>query len=463
MNLPFFMSEMPVITLSLLGLFIAAAIYLLKYKFKNSAVKKWIIFFALYWAGLAVACILFYNIYLSIGRTQINAKLAEMREQGIPLDKDAILPKMPEKDSDNGAVSYKAAFSLIDTDAEIFKCAAEYGYNFTKWPDEKQKTFQQVLNSQNIEKIFNLFRQGAEKPCAVYARDYQDFAALLLPELNPQRALFRLISLKISYDGLSGNPEAGYGLVCDGFKTVKQFESDPVLISQLVGMACATLNIDAMNSLISSYGISSHTAWQLVAGLDKLNFNAAMAHAIDGEIMLGRDIFEKIISRKKTLSECLGDSSSLIEKYGLWPFICQDYIWYLTYMAKNRALFSQPYWLEEKQIEELNNELNRNNFPIYYLVSAATAMTPDIRIKPARIESEIDAAKLTLALHIYKNQHGMFPDELKELAPDILKEIPVDPISGKPFEYQKTESSFTISSVWLKEKEQEKRNRNKPK
>jgi len=57
----------------------------------------------------------------------------------------------------------------------------------------------------------------------------------------------------------------------------------------------------------------------------------------------------------------------------------------------------------------------------------------------------------------------MCPDELKELAPDILKEIPVDPISGKPFEYQKTESSFTISSVWLKEKEQEKRNRNKPK
>jgi len=58
---------------------------------------------------------------------------------------------------------------------------------------------------------------------------------------------------------------------------------------------------------------------------------------------------------------------------------------------------------------------------------------------------------------------GMTRDELKELAPDILKEIPVDPISGKPFEYQKTESSFTISSVWLKEKEQEKRNRNKPK
>ena len=79
-------------------------------------------------------------------------------------------------------------------------------------------------------------------------------------------------------------------------------------------------------------------------------------------------------------------------------------------------------------------------------------MLISFRIKTANIESEIDAAKMTLALHIYKNQTGAFPDKLEQLTPGILKEIPVDPISGKPFEYRKTDGSFSLSSVWLKEK-----------
>lgn len=452
MNLPLFMPGMPVVTLSLLGILIVVAIYLLKYKFKKYTLKKWMIIVALCWTVVAAIVILFYNIYLSVGRYQLNVKLAEMRKAGIPLDKNDIIPELPEKDSINGAVSYKAAYNLINSDDDIFKYGEEYGYDLTKWSDEKRKTFQQALNSQNIEKILSLFRHGAEKSYAVYNRDYQGFDTSL-PELNPQRALFRLISLKSSSDGLRGNPEAGYSLIRDGFKTIKQFESEPIIISQLVGIVCTTLNIDAMNSLISSYGISSRTALQLIAGLEKLDFNAAMTHATDGEIMAGRDAFEKIISRKKAYSEYFSGNSNLIEKYGLWPFIYQDYIWYLTYMSKNRELFSQPYWLEEKQMEELNKELSKSNIDIRYcLVSVAIATSPYIRIKTANIESEIDAAKLTLALHIYKNQNGAFPDKLEQLAPGILKEIPVDPISGKPFEYHKTDGKFTLSSVWLKEK-----------
>lgn len=467
MNLPLFMSGMPVITLSLLGILIAVAIYLLKYKFKQYTLKKWMIIVALCWTVVAVIVILFYNIYLSIGRYQLNIKLAEMRKAGIPLDRNDIIPALPEKDAVNGAISYKAAYKLINTDDGIFKCAAEYGYDFAKWPDEKRQTFHQVLNSSNIENILNLFRHGAEKSNAVYNRDYQGFDTLLLPELNPQRALFRLISMKSSLCGLDGKPETGYSLIYYGFKTIKQHESEPYAISQLVNIACTAINIDAMNSLISNYGINSRTALQLMTGLDKLDFNAAMAHAADGEIMDGRDAFEKIISRRKTVNECFGGSSSLIEEYGLWPFIYQDYIWYLTYMSKIRELFSQPYWLEEKQIKELNNELSRSNLLNHHcLISAAIAMSPNFRIKTANIESEIDAAKLTLALHIYKNQNGAFPDKLEQLAPGILKAIPVDPISGWQFRYNKTDKAFTLSCVWLKEKaeedkkEQEKRNRN---
>ncbi|MFA6478879.1 MAG: hypothetical protein WCV67_11210, partial [Victivallaceae bacterium] len=439
MNLPLFLPGMQTIIVVFFAVFAGAAVtfYLLRYKFKHSVIRKCLTIFVLTIAGLALAYILFYTISNAIGRAKVESRLAEMRTQGIPLDKDAILPKMPEKNADNGAFFYKAAFGFMKVSSP-YKTLLDIqenqpAFDIALWHGQARSTVEQILKTQDIELILKLFKQGADKPNAVYNRDYQGFETLL-PELNSQRALFRLISLKSSSFGLNGKPEAGYSLICDGFKTIKQFESEPFVISQLVNIACASINIETMNSLIYSCGISSRTALLLMAGLDKLDFNAAMIHATDGEIMNGRDVFEKIISRKKTLNECFGGNSSLIEKYGLWPFIYNDYIWYLTYMAKVRALFLKSYWLDEKQIDALNNELSRNNLLSHYcLISAAIAMSPNLRIKTARIESEIDAAKLTLALHIYKNQNGTFPDSLEQLAPGILKAIPVDPVSGKPF------------------------------
>ena len=102
-------------------------------------------------------------------------------------------------------------------------------------------------------------------------------------------------------------------------------------------------------------------------------------------------------------------------------------------------------------MNELSSETS--NFSRRYFISNLTfPLLIAFRTKTANIESEIDAAKLMLALHIYKNQNGAFPDKLEQLAPVILKEIPVDPISGKPFEYHKTDGTFELSSVWLKEK-----------
>ncbi len=215
------------------------------------------------------------------------------------------------------------------------------------------------------------------------------------------------------------------------------------------------LNIEAMNSLISRYGISSQTAGQLMSGLDKINFNAAIANSMGGELILNKDMFELIIAGKCKLPAGYINDNKLrwiIEKYSPWPFLYQDYACYLKLMLKIRQLYSQPYWFVKKQIKELENELS--NVPSYYLLSKdmSTISVPALCLKISYIESEIDAAKLTLALHIYKNQHGEFPNRLEELAPEILKEIPVDPISGKPFEYSKTGNTFTISSVWLKEK-----------
>ena len=454
MNLPLFLPGMAVVILSLFGVLIGMSICLLKCKFRNTVIRKRLLIFFLSMAGLVLAYTLSYTISSFIGRAQINVQLAEMRKHGFPTDANDIIPPMPEKTYDNGAVFYNKAFVLMDADTDISRLYdLESNYDLAKWSDENRKIAQPVLNSKNMEAVLNFFRQGVEKPCVIF-HAYKGTGTEFRGLAN-QRAFFRLISLKSSFDGINGNPESGYSLICDGFKTIKQFESDPFLISQLVNIACTMLNIEAMNSLISRYGISSQTAGQLMSGLDKINFNAAIANSMGGELILNKDMFELIIAGKCKLPAGYINDNKLrwiIEKYSPWPFLYQDYACYLKLMLKIRQLYSQPYWFVKRQIKELENELS--NVPSYYLLSKdmSTISVPALCLKISYIESEIDAAKLTLALHIYKNQHGEFPNRLEELAPEILKEIPVDPISGKPFEYSKTGNTFTISSVWLKEK-----------
>lgn len=303
--------------------------------------------------------------------------------------------------------------------------------------------------------------------------------------------------MKSSSDGLNGSPDAGYSLICDGFKTVKQFETEPSLIAQLVNIHCTTLNIDAMNTLISRCGINRQNAEQLLFDLDKLDLKTGMGHARDGDTLMFRELFEKFMTggnfnsyEKEMIMEMFKsyfpgypkeeisiesikfllsgffeiDKEILMGKLNflldVWPFLYQDYACFLKHEARVKALYSKPYWALEQEIQELKDEAS--NTPAQYLISPILFEPYTVvcnRTKVANVESEIDAAKLTLALHIYKNQTGAFPDKLEQLAPGILKEIPVDPISGKPFEYQKTDGKFKLSSVWLKEKTEQDRKR----
>lgn len=105
MNLPLFLPGMQnfiVICIAVLA-GVAVAFYLLKYKFKHPVIRKCLTIFFLIVAGVVTVYVLFYTISNFIGRAKVEAQLAAMRAEGIPLDKEAILPKIPEKDSDNGA------------------------------------------------------------------------------------------------------------------------------------------------------------------------------------------------------------------------------------------------------------------------------------------------------------------------------------------------------------------------
>ncbi len=55
-----------------------------------------------------------------------------------------------------------------------------------------------------------------------------------------------------------------------------------------------------------------------------------------------------------------------------------------------------------------------------------------------------DITALRLALNSHFNDTGSYPDDLNELVPKYIKELPFDPVSGNPYHYARNESAFSL-------------------
>lgn len=54
---------------------------------------------------------------------------------------------------------------------------------------------------------------------------------------------------------------------------------------------------------------------------------------------------------------------------------------------------------------------------------------------------------IDLALAEYRSKHGAYPKDLAALAPEVLKEVPIDPFSEAPLVYRLTDKGYTLYSV----------------
>ena len=63
--------------------------------------------------------------------------------------------------------------------------------------------------------------------------------------------------------------------------------------------------------------------------------------------------------------------------------------------------------------------------------------------------------ELVAALSIYRSEHGCWPSKLGDLTPKILKSVPADPWTEKPYVYQQAEDGFCLSSEGFEREEED--------
>jgi hypothetical protein len=68
-------------------------------------------------------------------------------------------------------------------------------------------------------------------------------------------------------------------------------------------------------------------------------------------------------------------------------------------------------------------------------------------VELGKLDVRLRATEIRAAIAIYQKAHGTPPDSLDALCPDILPSVPIDPFSGKPMRYARTETGWKVWSV----------------
>jgi hypothetical protein len=105
-------------------------------------------------------------------------------------------------------------------------------------------------------------------------------------------------------------------------------------------------------------------------------------------------------------------------------------------------LSTRPYYQVGRQLSR--SDL-RKDAP-FYAVPFNTNVE-EVIARRDRLNTMLDLARLALSLQHDREIHGVYPEVLEDLTPDLINEIPQDPLSGKPYVYRRQNDDFVLYSV----------------
>jgi hypothetical protein len=276
--------------------------------------------------------------------------------------------------------------------------------------------------------------------------------ATLLPHADAVRTMLDYVAYDSRLAVLDGKPELGLQSVRAQLVLARSIGDEPLLISQLVRMACArSATESALQTLAWSEpkeGLADlQTEFREEADVPHL------LYGLRGERGMMDRVFEGLESGKFSLRELktfgLGkpkmlDAAALHLYRGLLP---GDWAMALKLFTEYIAAAKLP--PHERQaafaripIPPRPPESYRYIVTRLLLPAADKVCTADLRTR-----ADLMTASVALACERFRLAHGRWPDRLDEIAREILPEVPLDPFTGEPMQYLRLTDGVAVYTV----------------
>ena len=317
--------------------------------------------------------------------------------------------------------------------------------------------------------------------------------SLLLPEIQAMRSLARLVALKARLATLDGRTDEAIRAIEDGLVMGRNVARGPTLIQDLVGIAIDNIMLGCLEELIQAPGTPS-LYWALA---DRPRPFITMRESLEWE----RNLLEKElpglldldkepwgIARARKFSEELEEKLALFRNEGSTPLgplgrlglaamtakiypearraliaggrpeaevdampvvqvACLDaYRQYRRHLDESSKWFHMPPWQSAGKLDAalgMTGEQKRAN-PLLAMFRGLTPSLSGVLHAEVRLERHLDALQCIEAIRLHADGHGgALPQSLDALAD---APAPLDPATGKPFDYKVEGDSATLSA-----------------
>ncbi len=427
-----------------------------------------------------VLCLVFAGLMLAVpvvlwwldaaGKAAVAAAQERVRAAGLPLTIDEIRPpRVP--DEDNAALVIEKIGPLLNALPEIdhkkfsdwlndFKQAHSDGYGYGDTWYQLDATaihdLATVLETQPAQEVMDLIHEAITKKGYNARYPYGVEPTPPVPNLESMVQATRLLLWHSRLAASRGRTDEACADVWFMMVLAEFLADEPMVISQLTRDGFLRLALGELELLAADGALSP--AWNLKFAdrLATLNVTAGLVRSMDEERVRGAWFFSRISSGETPLHDFLGggDPHSLedwigwikLQRYHLPGVINLESADQTDLLRKARGILVQPslgYQAMDKKMQAL-----WENIPDRQLLIKSYTLDPSFFMRALwRPRANIFVARVGLALERYRMAKGEYPATLAELAPEFLREVPLDIFTGKPLLYRTEPGGATIYSV----------------
>jgi len=408
------------------------------YRLKKIIIWIGIFLVALCAVGLAVRALFNYS-----NGKKLERFLSQMKSEGIPMTLKDLEPECDPRN--NAALSWKTAEAMLSIDKEDRALLGQVIDDlFSGRPmDEDRKDHIRALIAENQDAI-DFIVEASAKPCFKNEEQWEG------PGYTPDTASVinmiqgtRLLGIDAVFKAEDGNIEEAVGQCLAARRLLRNYMQEPSLMSYLVAMACMKQVAACFNSIVSGKEIETETLRKILEEWDSSPWNEGLLWAIESEKTIGLET--ALLYLKGEYDYDFFVPSGKLFYWVFRPVFKSEIIWMMRTYDRLHEVARMPYYSsrDSKEVDQIIDSI-----PWYYKMMGV--LVPNFSatlLKKATLEAMYATARIGIACKIYKNLNGDFPEELAELSPEILENIPVDPFTGNPFIFKKQDSGFIVYSI----------------
>ena len=384
-------------------------------------------------------------------RSKLQAKIDAIRDAGYPvtcaeLDKWYMIPENTE----NAAYTFIDAFWCYrdwdKTKSESLPLIgqAKLPARTEPLPEDMKAAIAQYI-ADNNEALTLLHKAAVIEHCR-YPVDLSSGFDMQLKHLSNLRKGIMLLNLEAVWHAENGKSQSAFHSVISGFGLARSLAKEPIIVSQLVRMACHGLAISGLERAINRTEFTDEQLAEICRFLSGDEDHSALASVYAGE----RCNFLNALAKSEILKSAINNNdmpfTPVLELYKAIGLADMDAMIYLDFINEYIEITKLPLHQRRKASDALEARLTSisNIHVLLHILMPSLSRIATIELRGI---AGLRAAQAGIAVERYRLAAGKLPDSLTELVPAYLESVPKDPFDGNEIRYKKLESGFVVYSI----------------